>query len=47
MDALFREAAGKSIVFAASSDDAGHRELKDMVRALGREVWKRMNNAAA
>jgi len=46
-DALFREAAGKSIVFAAFSNDAGHQELRTMVRALGREVWERMNDATA
>jgi cellulose biosynthesis protein BcsQ len=46
-DALFREAAGKSIVFADPHDNEEIGELKDMVRALGREVWKRMSNEAA
>lgn len=44
---LFRDAAGKSIVFAATSEDEEHRKLKSMVRALGGEVWKRMNDAVA
>lgn len=43
---LFRDAAGRSIVFADPRDNEDLRTLKNMVRALGREVWKRMNNAA-
>lgn len=45
-DALFREAAGKRIVFADPGENKDIHELKEMVRALGREVWKRMNDAA-
>lgn len=44
---LFRDAAGKSIVFADPKANEELLTLKAMVRALGGEVWKRMNNAAA